>query len=331
MSKLGKQFQLVVADVVREMDPDSTVREGEWIKGPDGQRDIDVVVEGTVGSVVRRVQIECRDYSSEGRPIGIGAIDALESKHRDLGMDVSFMCSNAGFTRDAVRKASRVGIGLIGVLREGDPRIRYQVVDEIYVRRVECVPKSAEVKIKWFGSAPKGNLRLEEVTYEGIPVFNWLSSRIPIFLGANPVVKGIHLLSYKFKHPVQFVLPSGSAPASSIRIQFEVTGGWFAITTEIDATTGLYDWMRKVIRLGPGGGRIVFKDVPIGEGGDPIRCPPGFDPEKPFALADGESFISVLDLGGYNPPERIPDLDGLVVDEDLVPVRGDVAPGSCYS
>ena len=139
--KLGKEFQLVVADVVREMDPNATVREGEWVVGPDGRRDLDVVVEGTVAGVVRRVQIECKDYSNEGRPIGIALIDALDSKHRDLKMDVSMMCSNGGFTDDAIRKAKRLGIGLVGVLRTKDPRIRYRVLDEIYIRRIELGQK----------------------------------------------------------------------------------------------------------------------------------------------------------------------------------------------
>ena len=63
-------------------------------------------------------------------------MDALESKRRDLAADVSFICSNAGFTTDAIRKAKRVGIGLIAVLRERDHRIRFQVREEIYIRRV---------------------------------------------------------------------------------------------------------------------------------------------------------------------------------------------------
>src|SRR5262245_13116291 len=113
--KRGTQFELVVSDVVREFDANCTVRQGEWIEGPDGQRELDVYVEGTVDGVRRRVQIECKDYDPSSRPIGIAVVDGLDSKHRDLGMDFSLLCSNAGFTSDAIRKASRLGIGLIGV------------------------------------------------------------------------------------------------------------------------------------------------------------------------------------------------------------------------
>lgn len=332
MAKLGKQFQLVVADVVQEMDPNATVREGKWIEGPDGLREIDVIVEGAVDGTVRRVQIECRDYTNEGRPIGIGAIDALKSKHRDLKMDVSLLCSNAGFSSDAVRKARRVRIGLIGVLREDDPRIRYRVFDEVYVRRVECVPNSCDVRIDWKGPVPaQRDLDLTHITYDGAPVFNWLVSRVPIYLGANPVVKGVHSLTFRFKRSVEFRLPNGPLSASAVHIRFEVTGSWIAVKSQIDATSGLYDWVRRTIRLGPGAGRIVFKDVPFGEGGDAIRCPPDFNASKLTSLSDGDVSLSILDLGGYVQPQTIPQLNDFVVDEDLAPIRSGIPPEACYT
>jgi hypothetical protein len=332
MSKLGKQFQLVVADVVQEMDPSAKVCEGQWHEGPDGQREIDVIVEGAVGGVARKVQIECRDYNNEGRPIGIGAIDALESKHRDLGMDVSFLCSNAGFSKDAIRKAQRVGICLIGVLREDDPRIRYRVIDEIYVRRVECVPNSVNVRFDWQGLTPAhSDLRLTDITYDGAPVFNWLISRVPIFLASNPVVKGTYALTFRFKHPLAFSLPSGEAVATCLHMEFSIDGKWIAIDTEIDASSGLYDWIRRSVRLGPGAGRIVFKNVPFGVGGTPVKCPPGFDPNKLTTLIIGETQMDILDLGGFEQPTPVPNLTDFVVDEDTVHQRKNIPSEAFFS
>jgi len=51
------------------------------------------------------VVIECKDWN---RPIGIAFIDALDSKRRDLGASIAMICSNSGFTSDALRKAARV-------------------------------------------------------------------------------------------------------------------------------------------------------------------------------------------------------------------------------
>ena len=138
MRKKGRAFEHVVKDVLGALDPKARIRQGHWVAGPDGRRELDVLIEGTADGVPRRVLVECKDFNPKTTgPVGIGLIDAFESKRRDLDADVSLICSNAGFTSDAVRKAKRVGIGLIGVMREKDRRIRYQVHEEIYIRRVQ--------------------------------------------------------------------------------------------------------------------------------------------------------------------------------------------------
>lgn len=332
MSKIGKEFELAVSDVVREMDPNSIVRQGMWVDGPDGSRDLDIIIEGTVDGVAKRIQIECKDYNPNQRPLGIGFVDALDSKHRDLRMDVSLLCSNAGFTADAVRKAKRLGIGLIGVLREHDQRIRYKVFDEIYIRRINIVPGSEKFNFNFVGQLPpQGNMSVEEVKFAGLPVTNWLIQRVKIFLGSNQVVKGVHELRFRFKRPVEFSLPFGRAVANDIGIQFEISGGWFAQTVEIDATCGLYDWIRQTIRLGPSPGKTVYKKVKFGEGGTPINCPPDFEPIKPKAHAEGGVSIRICDIGGLDVPKDIPEIGNLVMDEDLEPVRHDLPRKAYYS
>lgn len=333
MAKLGRQFELVVSDVVREMDPSSIVRQGEWVEGPDGSRELDVIIEGAVDGVFRRIQIECRDYNPDSRRIGIAHIDALDSKHRDLEMDVSLLCSNAGFSADAKRKAKRLGIGLIGVLREGDTRIRYSIMDEIYVRRIDVVPQSADFTFVFENPPPpQGDLHCEEILYDGVPVIHWLIQRVLIFLSSNPVVRGIHSLRFRFKHPIDFTLPSGQALTNNIGVQFEISGQWIAQSIEIDATCGLYDWMRQTIRMIPGPAKITYKEVKFGEGGTPIAFPPNFDPDAPTkALADNEVSLSIVDIGGLDTPEDIPQMDDFVMDEDLALVRSDLRPETCCS
>src|SRR5688572_1900076 len=99
MSKQGKQFELVVADVAREMTPGADVQQGQWVQGPDGARELDVVIKGQVDGAQRTIYIECKDYNPKRGPLGVAQIDAIDSKHRDLGFDISLLCSNAGFTR----------------------------------------------------------------------------------------------------------------------------------------------------------------------------------------------------------------------------------------
>jgi hypothetical protein len=329
--KAGRQFELVVADVVREMDPNAKVTRSVWIKGPDGARELDVLVEGTVAGNPRRIHIECRDYNPKRRPIGIEQIDALESKHRDLNVDVSLLCSNAGFTEEAIRKATRSKIGLVAVLKQNDPRIRYRVCDEVYVRRVEIVPNSCKIEIHGVQQSQLNNILVEEWTFDGKPIFHWLRGRILEFLAHNPIVNGSHSLSFRFNQPVLLDIPAGNCSVSGLGIGFEICGQWVTQIVGVDATSGLYDWVKQTVRTGNKAGEIVYKDVKIGEGGKPIRCPPNFDPAAPRAPGDGAVAISIVDIGGFNPPQNAPALEHLINADDLNPVRPNLPQESYYS
>lgn len=332
MAKLGTGFELVVSDVISALDPKATVRQGDWVKGPDGRRELDVIVEGLVDGILRRVQIECRDYNPARRAIGIAQIDALESKHRDLGVDLSLLCSNSGFTDGAIRKAKRVGVGLVGVLREKDDRIRYRVFDEVFIRRIEIVPNSADISFDFVGEVPpQGGIAVTDIRYDGLAVFDWIKHRVMIYLGSNPVVRGSQHLSFRFKRSVAFAIPAGSVMAKGLRIKFDISGAWFSQRVEIDATCGLYDWVRKTVRIGPGGGTISFKDVKFGEGGTRVKCPPGFDPRKLKSFAEGEIFLDISDIGGMDLKGEMPDLDEFIEEGDLVSRRPDLPPENCFS
>jgi len=69
--KSGTGFEQVVADVCRELDPGAHVQQGVWEDGPDGRRNLDVVISGQLDGVSRRIHIECKDYNPARSPIGI--------------------------------------------------------------------------------------------------------------------------------------------------------------------------------------------------------------------------------------------------------------------
>lgn len=60
MAKLGRAYEQVVADVAKQFDPSAEVKVGEWVKGPDGLREVDVLIAGTVDGVTRQILIECK-------------------------------------------------------------------------------------------------------------------------------------------------------------------------------------------------------------------------------------------------------------------------------
>jgi hypothetical protein len=121
--------------MAKAFDSTADVQAGKWVEGPDGRLDMDVSIEGQVNGRPIRLVIECKDFDlrKSGR-VGRPFVDALDSKRHDLGVDAAFICSNSGFTQDALRKARRKGIGMISVLAKGDSRAKAIIHKEIYFR-----------------------------------------------------------------------------------------------------------------------------------------------------------------------------------------------------
>jgi restriction endonuclease len=324
LGKRGKPFERVVKEVLSALDPKSVVRQGHWVTGPDGRRELDVLIEGSVEGVRRRVLVECKDFNPKTTgPVGIGFVDALESKRRDLAADISFLCSNAGFTTDATRKAKRVGIGLIGVLRERDHRIRFQVKEEIYIRLVR-------VQALTIGLVAEPAVRLdgvpfEAITFRGVPLGNWVLKRAMLLIGSNPIVSGTFKATHALRAPVEFDLPSGPVIATRVDFTLTISGGWFAQQVGLYATAGIYDWLRRRVRLAPGPGQFHIKDVDL-EKGEPIDCPPDSEVSVPMELRRGEMWMNLLLIKGLDARDPAPPIDELVVPEDLDLVIKDLQP-----
>src|SRR5438034_9491867 len=137
MSKRGKEYERVVALITQAFDRSAKVEIGKWVTGPDGRRELDVLISSASEGQHLRLLIECKDFNPRTTgPVGIGYVDALDSKRHDVGATTAILCCNAGFTREAVRKATRVSIGLIAVIKKGDSRLRHRVVDEVFYRKV---------------------------------------------------------------------------------------------------------------------------------------------------------------------------------------------------
>src|SRR5262249_2424084 len=133
MAKAGDDYQEIVGAVAKALDPGASVNVGQWIHGPDGKRDLDVEVRGTFNGVSCFVLIKCKDWAD---PVGIGVVDALDSKRRDLNADRAIIYSNSGFTAPALRKAARVGIETASALKAGDGKIKPIIQRELIAKRL---------------------------------------------------------------------------------------------------------------------------------------------------------------------------------------------------
>lgn len=102
-------FQQVVALVYELVaDADATVEESVMLADREtgGKREIDVLVTGKIAGIPMRVQIEA---TARAEPADVKWVEAELAKHRAVGTNQLILVSEAGFSRDAKRKAEANG------------------------------------------------------------------------------------------------------------------------------------------------------------------------------------------------------------------------------
>jgi len=279
--RAGTPYEQAVGELFRQFFPASSINIGVWVKGPDGRRELDVdIIENVGGRSVRSV-VECKDFNPDiTGPVGIGYIDALDSKRRDLGLAFAFVCSNAGFTADAIRKAKRVNIGLLSATRKNDQRIRFGVVDEIYMRHIRLTeaPKLRLWPANGEELPRKEVLESGEALFEGRPIGPWFFNRFVQALYLNPIVRGAFHDYCRLKNPIRLDWPAGSATVQQIGFELALEGAWFVQTVRLESTAGLYDWLRRRMRIAPSPHPTQLQIVDINYfGGNWIAQPPDVD------------------------------------------------------
>lgn len=307
----GKAYQELVAEIQKAFDPSATIKVSEWINGPDGRRDMDVSIRGTIDGVEKLAFIECKDYDPKrkGSRVGISVVDALESKRKDLNADYTFICSNSGFTKEALNKAKRTGIGMISALKEGDGRVKIVIEETHYFRKVKANPK-----LVTFHSPNK--LALSEkkpiITFNGRPVDAWLASKAAIAAANNSQLKGCVKAIFRFKQPTEFQTSENKKiTLNAIEIEFEPEQQWYSQIVEIDAKLGFYDYLRRKIQLVGGDNKYFIKGLNFDEGTPLDQAPTS---EQPGA---GEIGLSIQIIEEVPDQNSIPDLDPLILPEDL--------------
>ncbi len=314
--KKGRAFEECVATVIRALSPNATVSQGTWVEGPDGRRDQDVLIETTIDGKPFRTLVECKDYDpAKTGPVGIKVLDELDSKSRDLSFDLAIICSNAGFTEPAMRKAQRLGIVLLGILREGDARVRHHVLEFVYFRRIKIDRLAFRLERK---TETESESCLDiSASYAGAPVANWVCHYSVDSIIANPIGAGSYAGSFRLKTPTAFTLASGETfTATNLHTELTLSGGWFEQVGTIDGMTGIYDFLRRRIRVASGPYKIHFKGLDLTKG-SPVTHPPRQEVDFPNDSGDEDLWLQLLYLIDCNCHHPIPPIHELVAPEDL--------------
>jgi len=315
VSKQGKPYEEAVAAVLQAFDRSAKISQGKWVIGPDGRRELDVTVEGLLNGQPRSMLVECKDFNPRTTgPVGIAYLDALDSKRRDLNMDFALLCSNAGFTVDAIRKAKRVNIGLASIIRKGDPRVRFTVKDETYLRNVRV----ESISVTLHGDAPieLSSVPFYDIQWNDIPIANWVHHRVAILVSSNPIVTGTFTATHQLVSPQLFRWGSGEALATHLDFTFKISGRWLSHPVQFESTNAIYDWLRRRLRVAPGGGHVSLGMINYKECKEIDRPPDREFVRERFLQGDIEMRVVVFDLG-FGGRKPVPQFEPFVAPADL--------------
>jgi hypothetical protein len=242
MAKAGDVYREVVGSVMAALDPGSAVKTEQWITGPDGERDMDVEVRGTVNGAAHFVLVECKDHA---RPIGIGYVDAFESKIRDLNPDRAVMFSNSGFTKDALKKANRVGIQMCSAMKAEDSTIKITVYQEVVARRLTTLVDDITIfpfDGHTFDFAEKW--QHADLTFDGAPVSHWVAEKMKALAITHDASGRIRFLC-TFRPGSQWAYRGQPIMVGGLVFRFACNKDWLTQTVKTDVSLGYYDHLKK--------------------------------------------------------------------------------------
>jgi len=318
MGKKGSSYEKFVANVVAAIDKNVKVEYSQWVQGPDGRRDMDVYVTGIVNGKTYSMMIECKDYDvNKTGPVGIEFVDALDSKRRDLNLDFAMICSNSGFTEGALIKSKRLNLGLISILKTGDEHVKIEIEEVFYKRQITF--SNIDITFDFVDPTPTININnTKEIKFEGLSISNWVDKRAFMIAEKYPSMTTPIKASHKFKSPTIFSFGKTEHKVNGFNFEFSFATQWYRATHRIDASLGIYDFIRKKLHVGGSGqGQYVIKDVNAYDLGSPID----YVPDQTELDVEPKNQEIIVRIGFTNitiaNENEIPRLDELIIPEDL--------------
>jgi hypothetical protein len=309
----NRSYRRLVAAVLYALDPTGTLSVGPLVSTPDGTRKVDIEIRLIYKHRPVLVAVTVVNLQS-GMRAGISVVDAADSERSDINADVMLVCSNTGFSQEAIRKAKRKHIGLISVLRQGDKLVKTVIEEEVYLRKIDINP----VTVGWSGENPS-RIYLPGLLYHGGSIVGWLRLKAALMAGMNPDLNFRVTKTFRFKSPASVGRWRGKPiTMNSLSVSFTPRTQWLSETVQLDAPDGIYDYVRGSLILPSGRSSFVIRGLNF-DRGTPISRPPP-DAALGFGLRlDKADIMEFADV--YGAPvkgTKIADLDGLIMPQDLV-------------
>jgi len=201
MKNDGKKYENLTARVFSLLSQDeklTAVELDQKLDGPDGPRQIDVLVRSRVAGIDILTIVECRDHA---RPLDIGNVDALHSKMQDVNAQKAVLVSPQGYSAMAKKKAKRLGFSLATLARaEGEATQLAEVGLDVPV----LVTEFTEINVRFQGEVATSDI-------SGSPEAMKRPAEVPV-----GIVNGIDL-----SQAVRDAFLSGELPLSHENVQFK--------------------------------------------------------------------------------------------------------------
>ena len=106
-----QQLELLVAAIQRQLAPDAKVTHNAKLPGllSETTRQIDVLVEQSIGQYSMRIALDCKDYRT---PVDVKGVEEFHGLVQDVGVHKGALVCPAGFTKSAKKRAKKLQIDL---------------------------------------------------------------------------------------------------------------------------------------------------------------------------------------------------------------------------
>lgn len=155
MPKRSNDFQRLIYLVRLNLSEGAKVTESKMMRDRLTKRfrEVDVVIEGKVGSQRVVVSVECRDHQ---RVADVTWVDTMKAKHDRLDTHALLLASRTGFTPEAREVASKYGIELFTLedLQEGKISAMFGPKGYLWVKSVAIIAEKVSIRVAQTGELP---------------------------------------------------------------------------------------------------------------------------------------------------------------------------------
>ena len=229
----GEKFEQLTTEIfeflTRKNEYESVLKNVKLL-GPDGNREIDVLITGKVGPFVVKTIVECKDYK---RKVNVMVVDALHSKMVDVNANKAVLVTRNGFSRGAISKAKRLGISLCTANHASDESWKFEPQMPILITE-HCCEKS-EISFAFTAIANMTKLEITHIAERSIGDLiaeHWNEAEIEY-------VDGIvhHLYEPKIKKPYIKINNDRNLDISELKINMEIrTTHYLGFFNDLDST-----------------------------------------------------------------------------------------------